>query len=79
MVFNLFGQNRKKILLPQRVVSFLKKLILTNSLSLFISGNLFYFSGIIPSVSSRKLFQLGDNGAWVTYHEKLKKYFSISL
>jgi hypothetical protein len=34
---------------------------------------MFYFSGIILLVSSRKLFQLG---AWATYHKKLDKHFS---
>jgi hypothetical protein len=34
------------------------------------------FPGLFPRSPPESYFNLGDNGAWVTHHEKLKKYFS---
>jgi hypothetical protein len=52
-------------------------LILTNSLSFFsFPETCSIFPGLFPQSPPESYFNSGDNGAWVTHYEKLKKYFS---
>jgi hypothetical protein len=52
-------------------------LILTNSLSFYsFPESCSIFLGLFPWSPPESYFNSGDNGAWVTHHEKLKKYFS---
>jgi hypothetical protein len=76
LVSDYFEQDGKKNLCSQRIVGGLHKIC-------FLTYNIekFYFSSIcnlyrdFPSAPPGNYFNLGNNSAWVSHHQKLSTYF----